>query len=119
MKSLYDQHKDAFDWIAHAGAPNVRDAAKCLHTPEQLNRALGYEAAAKNWITKKNRAGASADRKAAAWLRENGHITVGPAATQTPQTTPPDVMLMVVGPAAAAAKMQKIASILGCEVVEI
>jgi hypothetical protein len=111
--NLYEQHKAAWDKLAKEGKPNLREMAKRFDHPHEMDSALQTQRAVQHWIKGENGASYSTDRRAAHWL-----------ASQDEKAPPGHVLasgkvLMIVCPDGVSAKIERVATMLGCEVVEI
>ena len=114
MKTLYEQNPEAWDKIAANGFASVREVAKQLHNPSQMNEALGYINGAEHWLSGRNSATNRAERAAKAWL-----ATGTSSAMITKPAPDQSATFLCICDKATAAKVQKVLALMGCEFVEV
>jgi hypothetical protein len=130
MTTLYDKHKEQWDNIAAAGFPNLAKMSKYFTRPSRMDAALGTSRAVCHWTAGRNVGSVASERKAAQWLAHHCQ-TPENQMTNTPVYTKPEPvqakvptdtvesMLLLVCPKGAEKKIQRVAEILGCEVIEV
>lgn len=111
MPTLYEQNPAAWDEIAAKGWPNVAAMAKRFDKCADMDAALGYSRAAKNWVDRRGRVSRAAEAGAKNWLAANP--------TPEPVTPANDGVLMVIPPAAKLDAVRRVLAALGCEVIDV
>jgi predicted glycosyltransferase len=115
MIDLYEQHKSAWDKIARDGMPEIADLAKHFKTCSDMDRAFGYTGAVRKWVNGRNPP-SNASYIAAKALLENitkqAELDLATEMASAPS-------LFLTGNPKSLQKVQAIAKMLGCEVVEV
>ena len=115
MIDLYTQHQQAWDKIARNGMPEIADLAKHFTTCADMDRAFGYTGAVRKWVSEKNPP-SNASYIAAKALLENitkqAELDLATEMASAPS-------LFLTGNPKSLQKVQAIAKMLGCEVVEV
>jgi hypothetical protein len=130
VTSLYDKHKENWDKVAAAGFPNLAKMSKYFTRPSRMDSALGTSRAVSHWSHGRNLGSVASERKAAQWLAQQcqtpeNQMTHTPVQTkpETVETKAPvgsvETMLLLVCPKGVDKKIQRVAEILGCEVIEV
>ena len=114
MTSLYEQDPTHWDKLAAQGKTNLREVAKHFERPTDMDKAMGIVGAAAHWHTGRNGATIASDGLAKMWLYENAT----PAAAEAPKGTDTRMLLIVATPDQAA-KIEKIAALIGAEVTDV
>lgn len=112
MKSLYEQHRAAWDKLAANGTPHLAEAAKHFTRPGDMDQALGFVHAVHHWIAGRNPASKSSDMRAKAWL-DARKKEPAPA----PQST--GTLFLVACPPGTEDKARKLLAFIGCDVTEV
>lgn len=114
MKTLYEQKPEAWEKVAEHGAPCVAEMAKHFTTHQDMDNALGYIRASKNWSDRGGSVGAHSESKAHKWLAANKKHAQPPV-----HDAPTGQMFLVIATPEQAARAQKVLSLIGCEFVEV
>ena len=114
MPTVYEQNPASWDKIAANGCPNVALMARHFSTCGEMDKALGYTKAASNWARRGGQVSPQADRAAGLWLSLNAK----PAPAAPPPAAPASgTLLLIVCPPDVAPKVERVATMLGCEVI--
>ena len=116
MKSLYEQDPTHWDKLANQGKPNLREVAKHFSRPFEMDKALGINSATSHWHNGRNGASKGSDVMAKSWLAQN---TVKPNEQAEPVANTDTRMLLIVATPDQAAKIEKIAALIGAEVTDV
>ena len=131
MKTLASKHDEAFQRLINAGFPNIASMMTMFNRQCDMDRALGKHNAVNHWFSGRNTPSQGSERAAQLFMasmsantgsakvqpepaQEVVETTVMPAAAAEASDT-----LLVVCPPAKMAKVQKVLTLLGCEVVEV
>jgi hypothetical protein len=113
MKSLYDQNPEVWNSIAEDGKPHLAEMARHHETAADMDRSLGYQNAVSHWIAKRNGIRDASNRRAKEWLASRKMQAV-PA-----QAEVQGAMFLVLCSPECAAKLAKLAPIMGFEMVDV
>ena len=134
---MYEDHKEVWDGLAATGFSSLVELAKMFPRCTELGAALGMsQAAVSHWQLGRCRPSMPVEYKAREVLKSlkkpfsfaDAHPAQAILPIDPPQAPPASkqvedasgvLMLLVVCPSAAAAKVQKILGFLGCEVTEV
>ena len=116
MKSLYEQNPTNWDNLAKQVKPNLREVAKLFSQASEMDKALGLTGASSHWHAGRNGAWKSSDFVAASWLEKNTVQHQLPEATAKFEGTR---MLLIVATPDQAAKIEKVAALIGAEVADV
>lgn len=113
MTSLYEQNPENWDKLADSGKPNLREMAKHFQHPIDMDRALGLNNCTHHWNNGRNGASKGNDLLAKHWLDQQKAQPEAEPIKTTPR------MLLIVASAESAAKIEKIAVMIGAEVTDV
>ena len=118
MASLYEQDAAAWDRLAKSGRPALRDMADQFQEFCEMEQALGFgHSVVKKWLDGRSNPSSTAERRAAAWLRDRA--SVAPASPPCAAPSQSAATFLCVAPAGKYAQVQKVLRMLGCEIVDI
>jgi hypothetical protein len=117
LKTIYDMHKQNWDFLAATGKPNVAKAAKYFYTYADMERAIGYTSSTvKKWAKRQNSVSNRSEGMAAHWLAAQGKDG---KARHTPADVESTSMLLVITPRASADKVRRVLAMMGCEFEDV
>ena len=122
MKSLYEQNPTHWDKLAENDRKNLREMAKHFSRAFQMDRALGLIGAASHWHAGRNGAFKTSDLLAADWLEKNVNNdkpSVEDPLVEATANFEGTRMLLIVATPDQAAKIEKIAALIGAEVTDV
>lgn len=115
--SLYDEHKERFDEIAHE-APNVAAMARHFDRHQDMCDALLFDrSTVQHWIKGRSRVSPGAERRAEMWLKTGGARTQATEPAAAPLAS--SQLYLIAVPSGADDKVRKVLGLLGCEIVDM
>lgn len=121
MKTIYDRNPNAWDLIEKTGRKNLATMAKHFTRCTDMDRALDYNSASSKW-TRGFLPSPRSERLAQAWVQNNLKNTVPNPQSKLELVQPKrqsSTTLMVECPGEIASKVQRVLTMMGCEVIEI
>jgi hypothetical protein len=129
MTSLYEQNPVHWDAMAKNGSPSLREMSKHFNRPCEMDKALKVQGLTNHWHAGRNRASRAMETLAMYWLKDNekdnekdnGFDFAAHAKPKPVEVSVSDdkVVLLVMTNTASAAKITKIAAMLGAEVTDV
>lgn len=130
MLTLKDRYAEAYADLKKRGYKNITAMMEVMGKPSEIDKALGYNAAASHWMNRKNPPSWLSEKKAGDWVSK--HLDSEPADDPHPTNNSPtldeiyahvfpeesDTFLAII-PADKRAKAMKLMTLIGIELVEV
>lgn len=113
--SLAYQNRARMDELVQAGFPRIAEMCQHFTKAADMDRALGYMNATAGWVRGKGHPSQHAENAAAMWLQLRT-----PPREITPESATTGALVLVACPTAElAAKVARMAALIGCEATEV
>ena len=119
MKTLYEQAAKQWDAIGLAGFPCVAEMSRHFYSVGKMDAALGYSKGASHWMNGRNPPTDRAEYRARDWLASNVKASTPKPPKEPDPQTPSGRIFLVAGDAPAIVKLEKLAALIGIELVEV
>lgn len=123
MASLYEQNPEPWDRVAAYGHINIRELAKHVYSISEMEEIMGTRGGVRHWASSRTIPRRDKDHIARMWLegrRASDNVAPTPAPTSAPTPTASgEPMFLVVPPVGGRDRVEKVLTMMGCEIVEV